>query len=323
MIHRELGTLCGYDGQEFEVEAFPHMDQDSLSLGVRYKDGQGQERCRFFRPGAEGKEDVVYTYEEEKNRIRVKSTGLYEGGQVFLCDCALSRWEEGNIRPGNSLVTQGGTAGICLTNPVMGTGGRRREGRKELTRRFVRDLKEPAAAVTDRDYEWLVKQIPGLCIRKTGVYYEEKKDLVCVVVQPWSGAEFPVLSPLYRQRIRDYLHKRKLLTTRIEVIDPVYIPVDVFLEVRVRDKGKWNTGELRVIIEKALDDRVNDRRIGEPVSFHKLSGDILAYPGTGNILKLKVSPRSRTGGVVYPGEDIPILPGGLCYPGDIVIQVSE
>lgn len=79
-----------------------------------------------------------------------------------------------------------------------------------------KERKKPSTAVTAKDYETLVKEIPGLCIQNVQAY-TEADGTVIVEVLPYSEEKFPRLSEDYFRRIRNYLEEKRILGTRIEV----------------------------------------------------------------------------------------------------------
>ncbi|KMZ53598.1 baseplate J/gp47 family protein [Dorea sp. D27] len=320
MLHRELGVLEGWENQKFDLPPGGGTDAKALRIGVRRPDTEENAGCMFFRPGADKRDSVYYTYDDGSGQICIHDAGAYTGCHVFLADYALSVWDGGNIRFGNELISAGGNEGVHVRNPVKGRAGRAWESVKDIRKRFLQDLIRPVSAVTEKDYKVLAMQTPGLCIRKVSAYYEERRDQICVVVMAGTEESFPRLSPLYRRQIERYLDRRKILTAKVTVKDPTYTRVDVYVTVSVRDRERWDIKKARQEIAKELDDRRNDREIGQMISFDRLSGRIRACPGTGHILELKTVPAGVPGRLIRPGTDIPIPPDAACYPGEIVIR---
>lgn len=317
MLHRNLGVLKGYEGQTFPCPPLGKADAGRLCLGVQCP---GQPEYLFFSSEEKKQGQVAFSYDGEKNRIVIEDAGAYVGGKVFLAEYALSVGDAGNIRSGNVLTSWGGRPGIEVKNPVRGERGRNKEGAADVKRRFVQDMETPVIAVTALDYGWLAKRTPGLCIRKSTAYYDEKKKCVSVIVMPWTEDEFPRLSPLYKRQIQRYLDSRKLLTDRVSLREPAYISVDVYGSIGVRDRENWKLETVKKELKYALDDRKNQRAIGEPISFEQLTRCILACPGAGHILELKIVPEGVPFGELRPGADINIPKGAACYPGEIVIR---
>lgn len=320
MLHRELGILEGYDDQYVDCPPGGEADEKVVCLGVRRRDGASGEAYRFFSPGIQREDSIYYTYDEDRRQICIRDAGPYRGCEAFLSDYAVSVWEAGNIRFGNMLVSVGGNDNICVKNPVKGTEGRRKESLHDVRKRFLKDMKTPVAAVTEEDYELLAMQVPGLCIRKARAYYEEQKERICVVVMPRTEVSFPVLSSLYRRHIYNYLDKRRLITDKVTVKEPAYTPVSVYVTVSVRDRESWDVKRVRQEIAEELDDRRNRRKIGQNISFDRLSSRIRSCPGAGHILELKVVPAGVPGRLIRSGADIPIPPDAACYPGEIIIR---
>lgn len=315
MLCRELGILSGEAGQSFDCRMAGEAGQNFLRIGARHADQKGGERYQFFDPGEE--EGICYTY-EEPGYIHIWQAEGYIGWEIFLVDFATCVWDKGNIRPGNRLVSSGGNKEIQISNPVGGRYGRRKETLEDVQKRFVRDLRHPASAVTAADYETLAQQVPGLCICKASAYYDEIESETCVTIMPSGNDELPRLSTLYRWQIKSYLEKYKLLNGKVKIRDPQYIKVDVEALIHVRDRGRWNVKEAREAIREELDDRRNARKIGQMLSFERLTGRICSCPGVGHILELKISLEGIRN--VRPGADIAIPHCAALYPGEIVIR---
>lgn len=315
MLHRELGTLLSEDSQSFDVRMLGEAFPGSLLLGARHTDQEGVTRCQFFEPKeAEG---IRYTY-EEPGHIRIQQAGNFAGWQVFLADYAVCAWERGNIRLGNKLVSTGGKRGILISNPVEGSYGRSRETIGDVQSRFSRELSQPVSAVTAEDYEALTYQVPGLCIHKVSVHYDEAEAEICVTVMPYSNDEFPLLPAVYRRQISRYLMKRSLFYGTVKLKDPHYIKTDVELLLHVRDRERWNAQMVREAIRAELDDRRNTRKIGENLSFESVLKRIRSCPGTGHIMDLSIRPEGCPN--IRPGSDIPIPHCAALYPGEIIIR---
>lgn len=93
------------------------------------------------------------------------------------------------------------------------------------------ELSIPSKAVTLQDYEYLAKETPDVDLAKVKAeaYREENKVSVLIVPSPSSKKNNP------KEKVRDFLNDKKLLTTRLEVVDDVsYVPVNVTLRLQTR-----------------------------------------------------------------------------------------
>ena len=85
---------------------------------------------------------------------------------------------EGNIRSQNTfepLLPGSLPDGVRLWNPSAGRGGQTEETLEEVRLRFAAAMRRPTTAVTEQDYEEIVKTVPGLCIRQVKAVRDEPR----------------------------------------------------------------------------------------------------------------------------------------------------
>lgn len=320
--YRKLERAYGYDNQRIPLYGPKHIVKKSLCIMTEKKDGQGELRYQFFLPEETREDALIYTYEEERNEICIKDAGIYEGAQLYLCGCAGYLGEEGNVRENNIFVSLGNKENRLFQNPVEGKGGCFPESLEQMSRRLARQMKMPQSAVTAEDYEVLVKQIPGLCIHKVCAIGEKGGNAVTIVVKPYGDEAQPRLSEYYREAIYRYLEEKRLLTVRVSVKEPVYVPVDVKAAVYLHRQYSAGEREIRRLLEKELDFVNGNQAFGSTICFNEIYKKIKELPCVEHVEELSLVPRLLDA-VKEEGLDLRLKKDALCCPGNIILDIGR
>ena len=317
-----LGQVLGYDNQEIMLP-FKHIVAHSFCIIARQRTKTGEFVYDFVRPERNGEDALYYHLLENDGRIIIEDAGRFIGADLFLAAVALNNGPDGNIRAWNRLQSEFGAQGVGkeveFFNPGPGTGGCYREKLEDVRQRFIKDMETSYTAVTEKDYERIVLTTPGLCIHKAKAEMDETRNLVRIAVKPGTDEEFPKLSKLYRQIIRERLEDRRLLTTRIELVSPIYMPVNVAVTVYV----KLHYANANERIEEAIRQRVDylnsDRNLGEPLKFDEVFYTIEMLECVEYVYDLSIRPNSMAG---VRMSDADLIPDSNCllYPGEIHIE---
>ena len=145
-------------------------------------------------------------------------------------------------------------------------GGGNEETIEEAVERGPREqLRSRNRAVTAEDFETLTLEAStGIARAKTLPLYDpgnptvETPGVVSVIAMPAGSG---VLSEAMRDAIRTYLDERRLVTTRIFVVDPDYVTVTV--EATVAKTPDANAAELKDKTEAALAEFINPEHGGD------------------------------------------------------------
>ncbi len=224
MLHRNLGTIKGYDGQEFELGAFQNIMEESLCLLVEGHTIEGETVRTFLRPGVCGRGGLLFTYDRVKKIIRMVSCGGCEGAGVYIAGLSEYSGAKGNIRAGNYLTGASSWGrekkAPVFFNPAAGYGGRDDENMEDVKKRFKDSFTIPEAAVTEEDYCRLALMTPGLCIYQANV--RARGNQVTVSVTPWGIRNVPEVRKIYEKEILYWLERKRLLGIRlsVELLDP-------------------------------------------------------------------------------------------------------
>ena len=318
MRRYRLGTVLGYDNQRLELP-FARLVPHSFTIYARRLSREGEELFDFVRPEKSGNGALYFHLLENDGFIEIEDAGDFIGAELYLAAVCVHEGEDGNIRAGNVLKSVGEGAEGIFYNPDPGTGGALREKIEDVRKRFLRDMDASYTAVTEKDYEELVMSTPGLCIHKARAYRDEGKNLVQIAVKPGTDEPYPRLSEIYSKMIRERLEERRLLTTRIELVQPVYTAVNVSGSVYVKLHYEHSLEEITETIRKHVDYLNSDKNFGERLRFDEVFHAIEMLDCVEYVYDLSLRPQSTAGAKV---EDADICPNINCllYPGKIDIE---
>jgi hypothetical protein len=252
--HQWIGRSNGLPHQAFQLYDLPCKWSEGLLLQVGIPEGAGGqliwedwEPVEFF--DRSGPLDRHYVYNPDTGQLKF---GNDENGAIptahsdmNLCimACVLGGGERGNIKP--HLLTHWvqpelGALQLTADNPGYGVGGAEAETLEECLIRAQKEWQTPYCAVTNEDYINLVMNTPGLQVARVHVIpqYAPGREApapgtVSVVVVPQGLSDTPVPSPGFLATVAKHLDDRRLVTTEVHVIAPVYIQVTVHAVVVV------------------------------------------------------------------------------------------
>ncbi|MCR5054144.1 MAG: baseplate J/gp47 family protein [Lachnospiraceae bacterium] len=316
-----LGQVLGYDNQEIDLP-YDHVVAHSFCIIARRR-VDGEYLYDFVRPERKGEGALYYHLLENDGKIIIEEAGRFIGAELYLCSVALTKGPDGNIREGNLLQSQERgdqlDEGVTYYNPGPGTGGAYREKLESVRQRFIKDMENPYTAVTESDYERVVLSTPGICLHKAKAEMDEERNLVRITVKQGTDENFPRLSEVYKKIIKERIEERRLLTTRVELIQPVYMPVNVAGTVYI--KSHYDDAEK--IIEETIANKIDyinsDKNFGEILKFDEVFHAIEMLDCVEYVYELSLRPKSVNGAKMV---DADILPDANCllYPGQIQVE---
>ena len=312
-----IGTVLGYDEQAMDLP-FRNIVAHSFCLIARRMTDDGY-IYDFVRP--EKSEDGALHYHllENDGRIIIEDAGEFIGADLFIASVSLSGGENGNIRAGNFLSSDNDDTGIVYYNPGAGTGGAYREKIEDVRQRFLADISMPYTAVTEEDYEKIVRNTPGLCVHKAKAIMDDARNLVTIAVKPGTDEAFPSLPEIYRRIINKRLEDRRLLTTRVELIPPIYVAVNVTGTVYVKIHYDNSLEDITRVISDKINYLTSDRNFGDRLKFDEVFHAIEFLECVEYVYDLSLRPQS----VIHArmiDADIQPDPNCLLYPGQIQIE---
>ena len=160
---------------------------------------------------------------------------------------------------------------------------------------------------------------PGLCIHKAHAEMDEGRNLVRIAVKQGTDEDFPRLSDMYRKIIRERIEERRLLTTRVELIQPVYMPVNVTATVYVKMHYENAKEKIEQRINEKIDYLSTDKNFGEPLKFDEVFHAIEMLDCVEYVYELSLRPKSLAGAKMH---DADVWPDQNCllFPGEIRVE---
>lgn len=327
---RILGWGNAFANQEFFLH-MEHLLYDGFEILVYDRE---TDCYREFWKAADfdgcTQEDRAYVLEPEQGKLVFGDCqrGMAPEGEILIHRLKFCQGRAGNLKAGRIKECQG-HPGLLVKQFQETKGGREEETVSECLERFRRRLKEIHRGVAYADYEKLVKQAPGLLILDSRVIspgeWEEMgmnppENEISIVVQPLSSLErHGRLSEAYRRNLNCFLEERKMLGTRIRLLNPEYIGISLYAEVVVwpqfSDAGK----QMEERVREYLDEQTWE--IGKPVLSSVLYGLLDTLPCVRQVKSLSISAfgkgcRHRKGG------DVALPPNGLAYGKDLEFGIS-
>lgn len=239
--------------------------------------------------------------------------GKIPEGRILLINCVLTHGADGRIKEGEYLHWKHGQA----INPSAAIGGTQPESRRECLETFGMRKKEVHRAVTNKDYETLVKQTPGLFIKRVKAMSEEQEENSITLITEAGVGDPKCLNPVYRRQIFRWLEPKRMLGTRIKLKPPVYIPIQVFLEVEIQKGFSQAEDWIRKIVEDYF--HIHMDSFGAVFNYSQLYGTIDGLECIAAIKNLTVTAQGKE--ILYQKNRSFLLPKqGLAVLEEVNIQ---
>lgn len=210
-------------------------------------------------------ENIHFTLEILKGEIRfgdgIRGKVPREDTEIHVLEYETSRGDQGNLPAGSRWTAKGvKLEGLTISNLRPAIGGKREESIAESFERFIRDMRVPYRAVTSEDFEFIARETPGLRVAQAKTipnfdpYSNTKSDgSVTVVLIPFSPLDTfrapPEPSWGFRTAVSRHLEDHRLLGTRVYVVSPEYVRVEVKVIVTI-SKGFLDENIKKVILGK-------------------------------------------------------------------------
>ena len=322
--HRRLGPVYGYDRQVIRLEQVSNVLAEDLLVAVEQEERSGDTAWWFVAPGEKGPGGFSYHLRAREAELVIDEPAG-GGFQLLLASCAVTQGARGSLRPCSTLEERGGYDGTEVQRryfcPAPGRGGVSCESVEELRIRFSAELRRPTVAVRAEDCETLVRRTPGLCIHKVKAIPDAAKSLIRIAVKPYTEEELPRLSPAYLRQLRAYLEPRRMLTTRIELCQPRYVPIGVKATLNVRGMASHAQAAAERLLRTLLDHVHGEQDFGGWVRFNEVYQALNALPFVEAVDALSLYPESREASL--RNSDVYLEEDSLCYPGTIRLTIRE
>ncbi|MDQ6423031.1 putative baseplate assembly protein [Paenibacillus sp. LHD-117] len=347
--YRMAGRSNGLPNQSFELYELPCRKRNAIGLQVGRLDSSGKmvwedwSAVDGFDRSGPGDRHYIYRPEERTitfgNGERGAIPEACPDDNISLIACELGGGERGNVKPG--LIREWAhedqrKLGIEVSNPFYAAGGSEAETLNESLTRAASELKVAFRAVTDEDYEVIARQTPGVEVArakaiplyKPGLsdYPKEKAHgQLSLVVVPEGLSPTPMPSPGFLQTVSSYLEPRRLVTTELHVIPPVYVKVTVHAVIVVEPPFADETERFAALLKgllRPLDGKDGERgwTFGRTVYKGDIYGALTKGSGVVFVQDLWLDAEgphvSKSA-----GGDIVLPPHGLVYSGEHEIEL--
>lgn len=263
-------------------------------------------------------DDRCYILDEKKGILQFGDgkRGAKPKGQIEIISFAVCAGKNGNIQRNQINGFYDSACSGTLTNPFPAVGGKQPETFGESFRRYEEESKVKHRAVTLEDYEEIIRNTPGLRIKKVKVFPSQFDNTLEVVVQPYTNGQRIISGKGYDQNILQMLSRSKMIGTRILLKKPQYINLTVFLDVMV--KGHYLEAEeqietrIRTYFEEQMD-------FGKTIVYSRLYGYIDKMPETAGIVNLTMHVDGG-GAVKQQNMDISLPAYGIAFLKELTIR---
>ncbi|MGO4543392.1 putative baseplate assembly protein [Paenibacillus sp. 2TAB23] len=275
-LYRQVGRSNGLPEQTFELYSLSCKKRDALRLQVGVPEPQGayrwQDWTRVDEFDRSKPEDRHFIYDPAKRLIHFgngEKGAIPEASidtNIVLIACELGGGDRGNVKP--HLITEWVNEAqkalhIKADNPGFAAGGAEAETLQLTLQRAQAELKHTFRAVTNEDYETLARATPGVAVARVHAIPLFKPGLadypretapgqISVVVVPFGLTDTPTPSAGFLQTVKRHLDTRRLVTTEVHVIPPVYIKVTVnavvVVEPQFVDEGQRLVEHLKKLL---------------------------------------------------------------------------
>lgn len=225
-------------GQRFQFDRTPVLDATIDVGGTRW------EEVRDF--DASGPDDRHYAIDPDRTAIRfgdgVAGKAPTAGQTVIAESYTYGGGDRGNVpRSASCRFVDDALADVDVSLTGRATGGADAESVQEAIARVRAELEASHRGVSLEDYRELAKQTPGIRVARVAALVDEdtnevslgSRDVVRVVVVPYSPLVRPRPSSGFLDAVRRQLERRRLLTDRVRVEAPTYVGIAVETTVRI------------------------------------------------------------------------------------------
>ena len=317
----ELGCMYGYDNEEFALP-FDNITEDGFSIILEITNLKGEVMYDFVKPKIPGAMGFIYELEEEAGRLKVISAGECAGSRLYIGEMATAQAAEGALLKGTELIPSGYDTGVRFFNVSDTVYGGMKETFGELKRRFVSDVYKSYTAVTEKDYEAIVMGVSEVNVKKVKAVGSPKENKITIAVYIKGMKPGERLSDISKMIIMREINKRRLLSTRVDIVSPVFTAIDVSAVITVKNHYEHCENSIRETIVRLTDYIESGKGFGELLMLEELYGKIQGLSCVSHIKALDMVPVSY-GYASVLGNDIKPANNCLLTPGSIQLTLNH
>ncbi len=287
--------IYGFENQTIQLNNdMKFIMPDKFDFMIKISDHKNEEKFYNINEVIDNKPILEYQLNTEDNQLEILSINMPGDMSLVITDCVLSLGRGGDVRKNeinkivnirslnnninkyevNSVDDKDLEYKIDVKNLCQSTGGKNTEIIDDVILKIMNDINSTHSLVTKRDFENRILQVPGLSIHKVKAINGVGSNRVAIIVKPNSSKPFPVVSDLYVNAITEYLNKYRLITTQIDILSPVYVPIDVSGVIYVKPNYK-NAGKIiKDLIADELSSIDNDKDFGCEIVYGDLYSKI-------------------------------------------------
>ncbi|WP_432666835.1 baseplate J/gp47 family protein [Wukongibacter baidiensis] len=268
--------------------------------------------------------DTIYFGDGEKGMIPFS---CFEN--IRIVSLVKSNRERGNVKEGevNRLLNKiEDYSALSLENITQANGGSSKMTLEDGKEVVFKDFNEIHRAVTKKDYEILVKRIPGVRIAMSKAI-PCGENAVNIVVVPYTETYNPKPDRRLLDIVEKYLDDYRLITTCVKAIEPEYVEISVKCIISTQDRNKFDTIGLKEKIKKYLSpislEQIDDKyEIGTPIYKNEILSIISEFDATKYVKELWLDGKGQ-GIKKDRNGNIFLAENGIYYCGKVEIELID
>lgn len=261
-----------------------------------------------------------------------------EEDNIMITELVMTKGQSGNIGKQTLDSINALGAHISPVKVLKMFSGQDAESIQDVIGRLKIDLKKTVKAVTVGDYEHILRNMPGIRLlglkvipgyNSEEVFTSTSNDptLVTVVVVPYSEERMPMPDDVFINKVSEYLEDYRILTTRIKVIPPCYVGVQIHAEIECLDAGiRLTKTQVEEKIRSYFDFKELMKMkmdiIGVPIDEEIIIQGIIKIPNVVRVRRMEITCEDRLCYRDKQGKLI-LLKHAIPYLTDIQLTISE
>lgn len=307
---------------------FDYPDTYRFSLALKEADSENYELWTMtdHLEEADYKEQKFFFNREEK--LICFGDGIHgmvpeQGQHIFVTGLECSMFENGNVLAGEIRGTDCEKIKECrIYNPTASVGGRMQESMKDMMKRLEDTLFVQNRMAAETDYEQIVLNTPGLMLELAhvipgkvyGQLYRQDRSMneIMVVVKPYGKDHRTKLSKAYQKMIEQYIEKYRLINTKVSIVSPAYVGVEVHGKLRLSQDTPRARERVYEKIEKLVSYQGKEKPFGTVISYGELFTSLESMEEVRMVIELSLQ-KNGTAAVKNERGDILCQADALSY----------